>query len=558
MTGSDGRSAGALPREARRGGHAGARRRRASAPEAEPSAALRRPGAPRARGCTGTCGSSTTACSRPGRCRAASRPTRAQPPRRAHRGPPARVPRVPRRDPGRPVRRRHDEDLGQRHLRGAQVPRRRGDGHVPRRAGARPLRAVPHQGRRLDDPPDGPAGGSRTASRCRSGSRRCSPAPGRCPPEDGGWAYEIKWDGVRAIAFVAGRPADARSARTGRDITPRYPELRPLGAALAGREVVLDGEVVAFDGARPSFQKLQGRMHLTSEHAVRRLAQSRPRPLHRLRPALPRRPLADGAALRRAARAARRAGARRARPGRRPPTTSATAPRCSRLTRAQQLEGIDRQAAGLPVHAGPPLLRLGEGEEHLLHRRRRSAAGCRARAAAAGGSARWCSASPTTTACCATPAASAPASPRPSSRGSAALLEPLARDDSPFTGTPAAEAHALRRAAARRARRLHRAHPRRHAAPAVLQGPARRRGARGRAASGRSGRHDHDPTRRRAASPRGRPRSASARCRSRSRAAPTRTQAIRTIHAALDAGVDLIDTADAYASTSTTSATTSA
>jgi bifunctional non-homologous end joining protein LigD len=65
-------------------------------------------------------------------------------------------------------------------------------------------------------------------------------------------------------------------ARSGRDVTPRYPELRPLAEALAGREVVLDGEVVAFDGARPSFQKLQSRMHLTSEHAVRRLARDDP------------------------------------------------------------------------------------------------------------------------------------------------------------------------------------------------------------------------------------------------------------------------------------------
>jgi bifunctional non-homologous end joining protein LigD len=95
------------------------------------------------------------------------------------------------------------------------------------------------------------------------------------PREDGGWAYEIKWDGVRAIAHLQGGRL-LMHARSGRDITPRYPELRPLAEALAGHEVVLDGEVVAFDGGRPSFQKLQSRMHLTSDHAVRRLARDEP------------------------------------------------------------------------------------------------------------------------------------------------------------------------------------------------------------------------------------------------------------------------------------------
>jgi bifunctional non-homologous end joining protein LigD len=99
---------------------------------------------------------------------------------------------------------------------------------------------------------------------------------GELPPDDDRWAYEIKWDGVRAVAYVDGGRLRLE-ARSGRDITPRYPELRELGRALAGREAVLDGEVVAFDGdGRPSFQKLQGRMHLTSEHAVRRLSQSDP------------------------------------------------------------------------------------------------------------------------------------------------------------------------------------------------------------------------------------------------------------------------------------------
>jgi bifunctional non-homologous end joining protein LigD len=99
---------------------------------------------------------------------------------------------------------------------------------------------------------------------------------GDLPTDDGRWAYEIKWDGVRAVGYVDGGRLRLAS-RNGRDITPRYPELRELGRALAGHEAILDGEVVAFDEAgRPSFQRLQGRMHLTSEHIVRRLAASDP------------------------------------------------------------------------------------------------------------------------------------------------------------------------------------------------------------------------------------------------------------------------------------------
>lgn len=99
---------------------------------------------------------------------------------------------------------------------------------------------------------------------------------GDLPREDGRWAYEIKWDGVRAIGYVEGGRLRLAS-RNGRDITPRYPELRELGRALGSAEAVLDGEVVAFDeNGRPSFQHLQSRMHLTSEHAVRRLSERDP------------------------------------------------------------------------------------------------------------------------------------------------------------------------------------------------------------------------------------------------------------------------------------------
>jgi bifunctional non-homologous end joining protein LigD len=88
------------------------------------------------------------------------------------------------------------------------------------------------------------------------------------PPHDDGWAYEIKWDGVRALAYVD--DVLRIESRTGEDITRRYPELEGL-AADVGRRAVLDGEIVAFDEqGRPSFQRLQARMGLTSAVQVKR------------------------------------------------------------------------------------------------------------------------------------------------------------------------------------------------------------------------------------------------------------------------------------------------
>src|SRR5919204_506356 len=87
---------------------------------------------------------------------------------------------------------------------------------------------------------------------------------GALPPDDGRWAYEVKWDGIRALAYVAGGRIELRN-RSGRDITSRYPELGALGSALAAREALLDGEIAAFDAeGRPSFERLQHRMHLAS------------------------------------------------------------------------------------------------------------------------------------------------------------------------------------------------------------------------------------------------------------------------------------------------------
>ncbi|WP_232664385.1 non-homologous end-joining DNA ligase [Pseudonocardia sp. TRM90224] len=82
------------------------------------------------------------------------------------------------------------------------------------------------------------------------------------PPAGPGWAFEFKWDGVRAVVGVAGDEWRATS-RNGNDLTGGYPELAVLPDALDGRRVVLDGELVALDdGGRPDFGLLQHRMHV--------------------------------------------------------------------------------------------------------------------------------------------------------------------------------------------------------------------------------------------------------------------------------------------------------
>jgi bifunctional non-homologous end joining protein LigD len=90
------------------------------------------------------------------------------------------------------------------------------------------------------------------------------------PRPDAAWGFEFKWDGIRALAYVEGGRVRLIS-RSGEDVTPRYPEIHPMGRALGSREVILDGEVVALDDkGRPSFEEIQQRMGLTSESEVRR------------------------------------------------------------------------------------------------------------------------------------------------------------------------------------------------------------------------------------------------------------------------------------------------
>jgi len=95
---------------------------------------------------------------------------------------------------------------------------------------------------------------------------------GDLPPDDHGWAYEMKWDGVRAIALVEDGELRLWS-RSGRDVTGSYPELGPLGSALNADRAVLDGEIVAFAGGQwPSFEALQQRINVSHPAQIARLA----------------------------------------------------------------------------------------------------------------------------------------------------------------------------------------------------------------------------------------------------------------------------------------------
>jgi len=76
------------------------------------------------------------------------------------------------------------------------------------------------------------------------------------------WLLERKFDGERCVAKKDG--GDVRlESRTGKELTWTYPEVRAAVAVQPARSLLLDGEVVAFDGDRTSFSRLQQRLGVT-------------------------------------------------------------------------------------------------------------------------------------------------------------------------------------------------------------------------------------------------------------------------------------------------------
>jgi bifunctional non-homologous end joining protein LigD len=121
-----------------------------------------------------------------------------------------------------------------------------------------------------------PAASRLPAALTRPGFTPMLASPGELPVDrDAAWGYEFKWDGVRAVAYIEGGQVRLRS-RKGEDITVRYPEVGALPPSLAGRDVVVDGEIVAMDEqGRPDFGALQNRMHRTGRE-VAGMARAKP------------------------------------------------------------------------------------------------------------------------------------------------------------------------------------------------------------------------------------------------------------------------------------------
>jgi len=98
------------------------------------------------------------------------------------------------------------------------------------------------------------------------------PAKGLPPErEDADWGYEMAWGGRRVVAYVSGGRVRLLNA-DGEDVTSWYPEVRPLGPALAPAEAVLDGEIVTL----PDPALLERRRAPKDSAAAKRAAERTP------------------------------------------------------------------------------------------------------------------------------------------------------------------------------------------------------------------------------------------------------------------------------------------
>ncbi|WP_291044299.1 ATP-dependent DNA ligase [Herbiconiux sp.] len=121
----------------------------------------------------------------------------------------------------------------------------------------------------VDEPESPPAAEVRGGRRREIAPMLASAAAPRELDDEEEWAFEMKWDGIRAVVDIDEGDVRIRT-RNGNDVTAAYPELaEALAASHPNRSMVLDGEIVALDSrGRPSFGRLQQRMGLRKPREV--------------------------------------------------------------------------------------------------------------------------------------------------------------------------------------------------------------------------------------------------------------------------------------------------
>ncbi len=90
---------------------------------------------------------------------------------------------------------------------------------------------------------------------------------GSLPHDDDRWAYEVKWDGYRTLAFVADGTVRLQSTSE-RDVTDAYPELAEFATGVHAGTAIVDGELVVFDDdGVPRFELMQQHIRPAVFHA---------------------------------------------------------------------------------------------------------------------------------------------------------------------------------------------------------------------------------------------------------------------------------------------------
>jgi bifunctional non-homologous end joining protein LigD len=96
------------------------------------------------------------------------------------------------------------------------------------------------------------------------------------PPRGEEWLFEVKWDGVRAIAFVEREEVRIQS-RSGLRCERQYPELAVIHHHIAADRAVLDGEIAVLDQKGVSrFHLIQPRIANSDPHTIAHLVRSTP------------------------------------------------------------------------------------------------------------------------------------------------------------------------------------------------------------------------------------------------------------------------------------------